>query len=124
MIFGFTELMSFGPIPVLPCLSCAEETVCLLKEGAGNGNGHPLTAYNMSHTSHHCQSMSIIACREGGAEEIVSQWSLGSDGDLELPRPVPGTKYYMQVSSSDGKSERVHLRVASCMTEVVQSEPS
>lgn len=84
-----------------------------------NGNGRPLTDCN----SMAPQSVRVITNRDGEEEVIVSQWKLRNDAVLELPAPVPGANYVLEVCSSDGNRVRIPIGVPTCGSEVPQSSP-
>ena len=67
----------------------------------------------------HCQSMTAIACCGGRAEVIVSKWTLRHDMVLELPTPVPGATYFVEMCSSDGNRVRMPVEVAASAPDAV-----
>ena len=72
----------------------------------------------------HSQLMTAIACCGGRAEVIVSKWKLRHDMVLELPTPMPGATYFVEMCSSDGNRVRMPVGVAASAPDVVQPLPA
>ena len=99
---------------LLPC-ACTGVRRPLLEP---NSTGQPIDCSTIAQS---CVSVSVIAVL-GQTESVVSQWTWGSDGNLELPtRPEPGANYFLQVCASDGSHVRVPVRVAACVRDDMQA---
>lgn len=60
----------------------------------------------------HFQSVRVITSRKGEEDRVVSQWKPRNGGDLELPMPLPGATYVLEVCISDENRVKIPIGVA------------